>query len=573
MTPLSYIKRAGELAAADRASFPETARISLVTNFTDAALQKLLTGIALAENVYPEIYATPYKQYHFELADAASTLSRAEADLTWFFFDANPYVSSEFTTDATHLDRVLDDIERYIEHHASLVVLSTFVLPYDNPYGNLFATDPLFARIVAANERIAKIAAAHPQVTVVDTNQLIARIGAVHARDLRASYAFDVPFTNEFFMHAAEQCLWRLLAVRGHSKKCIVLDLDNTLWGGIVGEVGVDGIALGGGYPGTAYQEFQRTLKEYAARGILLAIASRNNPAEVDEVFAKNTAMVLQKDDFAAVEVGWGSKAEAIQRIAERLNIGLDSLMFLDDDAANREEVRSRLPMVTVPELPQEPEAYTPFLLALPHFTQLVITAEDRERNAMYAAERKREAIKAVDPLKYLEQLGVEIMISVNDPSLLPRLAQLTQKTNQYNLTTKRYALEDLHALIARGARLYAGEVKDRFGTYGTTVLAIVDGTTIDTFLMSCRVAGRGVAESFLDYVIREESRSHPRLQGVYRKTAKNEPVRDLLPDMGFAAEPGTSEEQAYVLDTAAYDSRRAERIADILKRITITAR
>jgi FkbH-like protein len=251
--------------------------------------------------------------------------------------------------------------------------------------------------------------------------------------------------------------------------------------------------------------------------------------------------MLLKKEHFGSMQVGWQRKSEQLMAIATELNIGLDSLVFLDDDAANREEVKMALPMVTVPDLAEHPEEYARQVLSFPYFNQLTLTEEDRSKGKMYSEERQRKEVIAESGDAYLAKLGIEIHMTENKQEDLDRLAQLSQKTNQCNLTTRRYSRAELEALIAHGASVFGASVRDRFGNYGTVVLAIVRFTPepeLDTFLMSCRVMGRSVEFLVLDHlfeVLRE--RGYTDVKASYIKTAKNEPVRELLPQMGFEGE------------------------------------
>lgn len=379
-------------------------------------------------------------------------------------------------------------------------------------------------------------------MTVWDTNALIHRFGENHARDFRGLYAYDIPFTNDFFMEVGREWAALVRAKAGRLKKCIILDLDNTLWGGIVGELGPKGIAVGPDYPGLAFQNFQHALLDYFDRGVILAINSRNNPADVAEVFEKNPHMILQEKHFASAQINWNDKASNISTIAADLNIGLESIVFLDDDPVNRDLVRTVHPSVSVPELPTEPELYVNFLHQLDYFHQFSITDEDREKGRMYAEERRRKETRSQysDISEYIATLGIEIRISVNATAEIPRIAQLTQKTNQFNLTTKRYLEHDVQKLINDGALVVSGEVSDKFGKYGVTMLAIIIPgesmvANIDTFLMSCRVMGRGVEYAFMRSLAGLLSaRSYTQATAEFRETKKNVPAKEFLPGAGF---------------------------------------
>lgn len=533
--------------------------VNLVTNFTDDVLQKLLRGVLLANGIHPDISAVPYKQYHLHLKNKESALYQKPADATLLFFDVNPYRQSSFTLDSDHWRELVLDLKAYCFVQASPVIMTSFITPYAGAYGNLFEQSPLFALVMEANQELKTLSKELNNLYICDINALVHRHGEKNIRDFRGLYAFDTPFTNDFLLVLAEEWVSYVRTLLGKTKKCVVVDLDNTLWGGVAGEAGPHGILLGPDYPGLAYQNFQHALLSLYGRGVILAINSKNNPADVAEVFAQNPHMVLKEDHFAAIKANWDDKAKNLVAIAEELNIGLDSLVFLDDDVLNRNLVRSMLPEVTVPELPSAPEDYIPMLYSLNLFNQLRLTEEDLEKAKMYADEGRRKNVQysAQSVEEYIQQLGIVITVEKNDPVSIPRLSQLTQKTNQFNLTTRRYGEKELSQMIANGAVIFAGDVSDKFGDYGKTVLAIMKPTTgsvaeLDTFLMSCRVMGRGVEGGFMKHIAEELRRvGFERMNAVFIPTKKNMPVKDFLPTLGFAETGRTEDTVHYSIDLA----------------------
>lgn len=533
--------------------------VNLVTNFTDEALQKILKGILLANGIHPEVSAVPYKQYHLHLKDKKVPLYQKHTDATFLFFDVNPYRQSSFTLDDNHWRELLLDIKTYCLAQSSPVIMTSFITPYHGAYGNLFEQSPLFAVVREANEAFKNLSKELNNLYICDVNAIVHRHGEKNIRDFRGLYAFDTPFTNDFLLLLAREWFTYVRALLGQTKKCIVVDLDNTLWGGVVGEVGPLGIALGPEYPGLAYQNFQHALLDLYRRGIILALNSKNNPGDVAEVFAQNPHMILKEEYFAAVRTNWDDKAKNLASIAEELNIGADSLVFFDDDAVNRDLVRSMLPEVTVPELPRDPEDYVPFLYALDLFNQFRLTEEDMEKAKMYADERQRKSVRysAQNVEDYIKELGIVIAVEKNDLASIPRLSQMTLKTNQFNLTTQRYGEGELSQLIKDDAYIFAGNVSDKFGDYGKTIMAIVgEGekgvATLDTFLMSCRVMGRGVERAFMKYIAGElRAAGLRRMDAAYVKTSKNAPAEDFLPSLGFAETSSVGDTVHYSIDLA----------------------
>lgn len=578
MNPLSYIQAAATYAELDASSFGQSTSIGLITNFTDNVLQKILIGLCIQNDIYPTLHAQAYKQYHFDFANKQSALYKTKTDITYIIFDSNPYIESEFTNTTSHVQHALAGIRTLATQTGGHVVIATMPEPSQSVYGNLRAEDPAFEHVLLFNKGIADIAHECSNVTLFSIDRLFQLHGDSKVRDLRALYAFDIPYSNDFSLVLCRELTSYLFALRGKTKKCIVVDLDNTLWGGIVGEVGAHGIKLGPGYPGLAFQNFQRVLRAFNKRGIILAIASKNNENDVNEVFETNTHMVLSKKDFASMQVHWKPKSESIKAIAHELNIGIDSIVFVDDDPANREEVRTALPQVLVVDLPQEPEEYIRTLLSLSCFNQLKLTEEDKQKNAQYAEERERKALEeTIDPTEYLAKLGIVVQVTKNNHAQIPRLAQLSQKTNQFNLTTHRYSEHDIETMIIGGALVYAADVRDTFGHYGIVALAIckpLNNKTIaiDTFLMSCRAMGRGVEYGFMDTLFESfKALGYDTVTGSFVATAKNEPAKSILPDLSFGLVDSQEGAVNYTLDLNTYTTHKPSKVIDVLPHITIT--
>lgn len=522
--------------------FSERVSVTLITNFTDSIIEKLLIGLCLEHHIYPEIYRVPYKQYDLFLADSNSELYTRQSDITFVFFDATPFVHSRFVDkDDAYGQEVLETLRTYIDSRTSPVIVHTLPTPYHGPYGNLFAEEAVYGLVKKYNEALVALQTTRGTMAVCDTDRLFHQFGEGRARDLRNHHAFDIPFSNDFSLVLVREWFSYITHSLGRIKKCIVVDLDNTLWGGVVGELGARGINLGPEYPGLAFQNFQRALLRCRDRGILLAINSKNNASDVDEVFAQNPHMILQKKHFAAIRTNWDHKADNLVSIAKELNIGVDSLVFIDDDPFQREQVREALPQVLIPDYSVPPEAYVTTLFSLPIFTQFRLTAEDTAKNAMYQEERQREAMKVntVDSGDYIAKLGLTMTVRINAEDWIPRLSQLTLKTNQFNVTTRRYTEEQIRQYMKIG-RVYAADVSDRFGNYGITIMAIVTGledtaAQVDTFLMSCRVMGRGIEQAFFRYLVKDLVEAGVQsLVARFIPTAKNEPAKGFFPGVGM---------------------------------------
>lgn len=334
------------------------------------------------------------------------------------------------------------------------------------------------------------------------------------------------------------------MASRRAAKKCLVLDADNTLWGGIIGEDGIDGIQIGDEFPGSAFRDFQKLLLTWRDQGVFLAVASKNNEADVWEVFDKHSGMVLRREHLSAWQINWLPKAENISLIARSLNIGTDSLVFIDDNPMEIAYMRDARPEVTSLLLPPEPADIVSTLQALTLFDKLEITDEDRKRADMMRAERDREVLGTqISHADFLSALDLKVDLFKVRTEDLGRITQLINKTNQFNLTTIRRTLDEVRALAnSPNFRLYGLRVTDKFGEYGLTGVIIVQVSddrrrwTLDTLLLSCRVLGRGV-ETALVGALADDARGEgaAEFHSSFIPTAKNALCASFLSDQGFS--------------------------------------
>ncbi len=381
-----------------------------------------------------------------------------------------------------------------------------------------------------------------PNVSLLDLDGLQRFVGVQNALDWRKWYLFRQPFTETFWHEVAVDAAALIKSQRLSAKKCVVVDCDNTLWGGVVGEDGVGGIALSDDFPGSAFRDFQQQLLGLRSQGVMIALCSKNNEDDVWEVFDKHDGMALKRDHVVAHRINWNDKPTNIASIAEELNIGLDSCVFVDDSAMEIGQVRSALPTVTCFQVPEDVSAFPTAFAAYRGFDRLKITDEDRTRSEMMVDERRRRELAVkYDGDEFRKNLGLKIDVFEVMPEHVARVSQLINKTNQFNLTTLRKSASEVAALIADPAfKVVAWRVADRFGDYGLVGVAILEiggeAADIETLLMSCRVLGRGVEEAVLAALADLTRRlGLRRLTGEYRRSAKNELVARLYPDHGFA--------------------------------------
>lgn len=323
-------------------------------------------------------------------------------------------------------------------------------------------------------------------------------------------------------------------------KKCLVLDLDNTLWGGVLGEDGLDGITISGDYPGKPFHLWQEGVKQLSKDGVILAICSKNNERDVYEMWEKRNDMVLKPNDFSCIKINWNDKASNIREIASDLNIGLDSIVFVDDNPTERELIKQLLPMVSIPEWPKQPYELPMFYKRLveDYFMVYSLTDEDRKKVEQYHQNALRIQSQATfsNLEDFLRSLDIQLTIRKVDGLTVQRVAQMTQKTNQFNLTTKRYTESDIRRLISEGALIYTLSVSDKFGDNGITGCMILcrtsSGWKIDTLLLSCRILGKGIEYAFVKMVLSLVDSDF--VEACYIPTEKNSQVSEFYDKIGF---------------------------------------
>lgn len=536
-------------------------RLAVVHTYTSELLDPWLEFAAALQGFTFAAYHAPYGTLLQEAEPGSALLAHAP-DATWFMLqraDLHPALSTPIAAlDAAQLHslraqclaRVQEIVAPFRAQATGRLIVSLLGAPAVPALG-------LFDAQAEASERRwwsvldADIAAwlreSVPASTLLDLDELAGEIGRRRFYDLRYWYSSRFPFTPE----AAVELARRVVAIGSAAKtpraKVIVLDADNTLWGGVIGEDGIDGIALGPDYPGSVHVEFQRRLLGFQQRGLLLAMCSKNNAADVDEVLRDHPHQLLRDAHFAAMRVNWVSKADNLVSLAEELKLGLDAFVFVDDSDHECAEVRARLPQVEVVQVPKRAIDIPTCLDHVARLEILSLTVEDAERTAMYAQERQRQSVLGSaaqaggDAASHLERLGMRMRIAFAPANHVQRLAQLTQKTNQFNLTTRRYDEQRLRAFIDDDARWLVADfsLADTFGDSGIVGLAMVriEGRSaeLDTYLMSCRVIGRCAGEAFLQAVLRElAQRGIDEVVADHLPTAKNALVNGFLPAQGF---------------------------------------
>lgn len=379
---------------------------------------------------------------------------------------------------------------------------------------------------------------------LIDLDALQTALGRSTFADPKLYYVAKMPISLAALPAAAKLVVDVVRSLQGAVKKCLVLDLDNTLWGGVIGDDGLSGIQIGELGTGHAFSDFQKWLKELKNRGILLTVCSKNNEDTAKEPFEKHPEMVLRLEDFSMFVANWEDKARNIRTIQQSLNIGMDSMVFLDDNPFERELVRTMIPEITVPELPEDPALYLQYLRGLDLFETASYSREDAGRTEQYREKAQRAAFEAAFQSydDYLEALQMRAFAAAFDPFHYPRIAQLTQRSNQFNLRTVRYTEAEIEALAQDDSRigLYF-TLKDKFGDHGLISVVVLEKQPEDTlfiseWLMSCRVLKRGMEEFIVDKILSVAAQQgFRRVVGEYIPTPKNAMVKDLYEQLGFA--------------------------------------
>ena len=382
---------------------------------------------------------------------------------------------------------------------------------------------------------------AEARVAILDLDRVVAEYGAARAFDPRMYLMARNPFAVDFLPHLGRAFADVAAAATLPPRKCVVVDCDNTLWGGVLGEDGPGGVAIGTDYPGEAYREFQQFLGGLARRGFLLAINSKNNESDVLSFLADSPDMVLRPGDFTAHRINWDDKGANLVELAEEMNIGLDSMIFVDDSPVECARIRSAFPEVLVQQFPSNSAGIPGFMGSFRGTRRLRVEAEDLKRARTLRANAGRQRLKrqAPDLETFIRSLEIRLVIERQNRAAIPRASQLTQRTNQFNLTTKRYTPGDIERLMDDGI-VYTMSMEDRFSDYGIVGAAIVtdkhtDSWEIDSFMLSCRAFGRGIEGELLAAVLADAAGAGAKVvRARHVATATNGMTRDFFPENGF---------------------------------------
>jgi FkbH-like protein len=553
--------QAQQIAAHARsmATAPPALRVGFVHTYTSDLLDPWLAVAGAVQGVDVQAYHAPYG-LALQEASAQSGLVKHSPHVTVLLLqreDLHPALSRPITglgaagqaqVRVQALQRVQEIVSLFRENKVGHLVV-TFLPRPSGPTLGLYDAQSDSSESVwwgtFKGEFGQWLRTAVPSSLFLDLDELLLQVGRAGFFDRRFWYSVRFPFASGAACELSRRIVAVGMTMLAPKAKVLVLDADNTLWGGIIGEDGIDGIKLGPDYPGNVFVDFQRRLLDFQQRGLILAMCSKNNAADVDQVLQQHPHQVLRDEHFAARRVNWMSKAENLVSLAKELNLALDSFIFVDDSDHECAAVRYALPQVEVVQVPTRIAEITTCLDQVARLEVLSLTGEDLAKTEMYAQDRRRreliEQAGGAGAGDYLSRLGMKMSVRVDAAGNIPRLAQLTQKTNQFNLTTRRYDEAQIREFV-RDPDWWVLDfsLADVFGDSGVVGLALVQlqstqAAHIDSFLMSCRVIGREAEAAFLHALLRRLAvRGIEVVTAQYLPTAKNDMVRDFLPGQAF---------------------------------------
>ena len=541
----------------DRTGFKPVS-LSILGNHATQFLAKGIEGYGVEGKLDIDIYEAEYDLIDIQVFNPDSELYAVASEFVVITKSAirmlKKYYRCPLGEKPFFAQKIIEEYRSYIESinakQQSKIIITNFIeLPdmvFSN-FGNKVEHSWTY-QVRSLNFKLMELAAENKNVFISDTNAIHNRLGRQFSFDPQMYIRTDVTTNFDFQPHMAQGIVDIIKACIGKFKKCLILDLDHTTWGGIIGDDGMEGIQIGSLGLGKAFTELQLWAKNLKDRGIVLAICSKNTESVAKEPFEKHPDMVLRLDDIAVFVANWENKADNIRYIQNVLNIGFDSMVFLDDNPFERNLVRKEIPEVTVPELPPDPADYIPYLQQFNLFETASFSNLDKDRTKQYQTEAKRvnlqTSFKTVDD--YLKNLGMTAIAKPFDKFQVPRIAQLTQRSNQFNLRTSRYSEKEIQDIMTSDDHMtFYTALKDKFGDYGLISLQVMekrgtDSLFLDTWIMSCRVLKRDVEKFVLnELVLIAKKEGIKTLIGERIPTKKNILVVDHYKDLGFVEKDG----------------------------------
>lgn len=532
-------------------------RLAVLCDYSSQHLHIALKGSGVDKKLAFDVYEADYDQIEQQVFEEASALygfspefvllSKSSYKLLDEFYATAPGARSGFADQKlAQYQALLSTLQARVK---ATVILTNFPEVNDAVFGNYAANvaSSFLFQVRKLNLLLMQEAQSRKNLLIADAQSLATEHGLKAVVDQKILLKADMPWSLGFLPVLSKAIVGLIEAIKGTVKKCIVLDLDNTLWGGVIGDDGLEGIQLGDLGMGKAFTRFQKWVKELERRGIIVCVCSKNEESIAKEVFGKHPDSVLHLDDISVFAANWNNKVDNLHFIRNTLNIGFDSMVFVDDNPFERGMVKEAIPELAVPDMPEDPVDFLPFLQGLNLFETVSFTAEDAERTALYRLEAERVALAKVyqNEGDYLQSLQMVGDIKPLDAFTIPRAAQLSQRSNQFNLRTVRYTEADLQNVAASPEyTALVVSLKDKFGDYGIISFVVLKKRGCELFvenwMMSCRVLKRGVEQAVLNRIVAVAREAGCQtVTGEYLPTAKNALVKDHYRNLGFAQANG----------------------------------
>ena len=531
-------------------------RIAFVGSFSLNGFEETIQVQCNDEKINCITYNSPYNQFTQEILNENSNLYKFKPDIIFLLIDNRIILENSFyfsninseNKNKKHIDEKINEIKNLIEvftqKSQSKIIIANFVIPTYTPLGIYESKIEYGIKeiILDLNKKLKELSRNIDSCYVYDFNSFVTKFGEKNILDYKKMNYGDIKINFDIIPYLIYDFFGYVKPILGLNKKCLVLDLDNTLWGNIIGEDGIEGIKIGPYPEGRSFVEFQKVIKALSENGIILAINSKNNQKDAMKAINEHPHMILREKDFSCIKINWNDKISNMREIAKDLNIGLDSIVFFDDDPTNRELLRMSIPEVNTIELPKDPSSYAQILRNLNDFNILKITKDDVQRKIMYKQEQNRKKLESsTENLnEYLKKLDIKIRIKLDNEFSISRISQLILKTNQFNLTTKRYQEEQIKEFIEDKTIIVGcSEVDDKFGENGITNVFIIKTKSnewiIDTFLLSCRIMGRGIEEGIIGKILEiAKNKGIEKITATFIPTEKNKPAENFLKNYGF---------------------------------------
>lgn len=528
-------------------------KIAILGDCSTQHLATALKGYGYTQGYNFDIFDSDYNQIDAQIMDNESELYQHKPDAVLIYMSAEKlyekFCESSIESRSDFADLTISQINSYwtiLNSKIKTNILQfNFIEIDDTVFGNFSSKVPssFIFQLRKLNYKLMELVMKTKNAFLIDLSTIQNNYSRNYVHDDKLYYIAKMPLSTAILPEVSKQVVDVIKALNGKFKKCIILDLDNTLWGGVIGDDGLKGIQIGELGLGHAFSEFQMWLKELKNRGIILAVCSKNNESTAKEPFEKHPDMILKLDDISMFVANWENKASNIKYIQETLNIGMDSIVFIDDNKFERDSVKTLIPDITVPEIPEDPASYLTYLKSLNLFETASYSENDKDRTKQYQAEVGRTTMQNnfEDFNEYLKSLDMVAKANKFEDFEIPRISQLTQRSNQFNLRTIRYTEAEIEKIARDDKYLTLSfSLRDKFGDYGLISVLImekVDAKTlfVNTWLMSCRVLKRGMEEFIINKMVEVAKQNNfEKILGEYIKTQKNEMVKDIYSKLGF---------------------------------------